>query len=77
MGANRCHLMRGGHRTRTRVIEWLDPDTGLRSKDPFDTAPEVNQWWLDVLRVGRITVCTNHYRYRSFQGCRAPASAPN
>jgi light-regulated signal transduction histidine kinase (bacteriophytochrome) len=23
-------------------------------KEPFDTPPEVNQWWLDVLRAGRL-----------------------
>jgi PAS domain S-box-containing protein len=53
-GANRGHLMRGGRRTATRVIEWLHPDTGQRAKDPLDTPPAVNQWWLDILRSGRL-----------------------
>jgi PAS domain S-box-containing protein len=54
MGANRAHFMRGGRRVSTRVIEWLDPDTGQRLKHPLDTPPEVNQWWLDVLQEGRL-----------------------
>ena len=54
MGANRAHFMRGRREASTRVIEWLDPDTGLRRKDPFDALPEVNQWWVDVLREGRL-----------------------
>jgi PAS domain S-box-containing protein len=54
MGANRGHFIRGTRRTATRVIEWLDPDTGQRLKPPLDATPEVNEWWLDVLRTGRL-----------------------
>ena len=54
MDADRGHFMRGGRRTPTRVIEWLDQDTGRRLKDPLDVSPEVNQWWLDVLRDGKL-----------------------
>ncbi|MET0904098.1 MAG: ATP-binding protein [Acidimicrobiales bacterium] len=54
MRANRAHFVRGGRRTPTRLIEWLDPLTGQRSRDPFDRPPAVNQWWLDVIKDERI-----------------------
>ena len=55
-------------RRRVSYIEWLDPLTGQRPKDPFDRPPAVTQWWLDVIKDERLL----QRRRRRGAGRRAP-----
>lgn len=49
LGADRAHFLRGSRQVETAVIEWLDPDTGLR-RNPSSTDPVVLRWWENVIR---------------------------
>jgi PAS domain S-box-containing protein len=53
MGADRAHFLRGRNLDVITFIEWLDPVAGARHHVPAPE-PEVQQWWLDVLRSGEL-----------------------
>ncbi len=53
MGADRAHFLRGTRQRTSTVIEWLHPETGQRRHVPAPD-PEVQSWWLGVLRSGRV-----------------------
>ena len=53
MGAHRAHFLRGTRLQASTVIEWLHPEAGQRHHVP-DPSAEVQRWWFDVLRSGRL-----------------------
>ena len=59
LGADRAHFMRGSrHFDEITYIEWLRPDSAPRAHTPAPD-PEVQAWWREVLRSGRLLHLTD------------------